>query len=216
VLRTLIVSGNRPSAVLAARVCDLADDRIKLPLGAGKKSNGASILPPDLVAILRLQSRGRGGSAPLLLSAEGCELDLNNLNDRTFRPAVVLAVVKENWPHGRIEAREAEPVEVAQAIVRGKPASIGCVPTTDPAKIEARQRHQKAVAVLAGELHPVVTACLHRRPLYAFIRHTHQTLAAKAGVHPYSIDAQIGHKPEGVGGGVYTDLAQVDPAASSP
>lgn len=59
-------------------------------------------------------------------------------------------------------------------------------------------------------------ANLEGRDLYAFTRHTHETLArAVAMVHPDNVDAQIGHAGAGVGEKFYLDRDYLVPAESS-
>ena len=230
VLRVLVAAGNRPGAVLAAKVGDLRDDRVKLPPGRGKKLNGACTLPSELVAELRLRARGRGTGEPLLLSSEGNSLcavvhakgrgawrkvDLSNVAKRAFQPAAVLASVREAWPHADPNARECEPIEVASAILRGHARGFDGAPPKDPVQVEARRRKLEVIEALAAKLKPYVDAKLKGRPFYAFCRHTHETLASGAGVHPHAIDAQIGHKGRGSGEAHYLTVAHLNPAESS-
>ena len=230
ILRVLPTAGNRPGAVLAATVGDLQEDRIKLPPGNGKKLNGACTLPPELVAELRLQSRERGAGEPLLLSSEGNSLcavvhakgrrawrkaDLSNVAKRVFQPAAVLAFVREAWPNADPNARECEPVEVASAVLRGHARGFDGPAPKDPVRVEARRRKLEVIEALAARLEPHVEAKLKGRPFYAFCRHTHETLASGAGVHPHAIDAQMGHKGAGSGEAHYLTVAHLNPAESS-
>lgn len=163
---------------------------------AGLKRTGACRLPVPLVAELKFQAGGRSPSDYLLLSPWGARLDVLNLAHRVFLPAATLAFVKLNWPHGAPEARLASPYEVASSLWLKEGFKFDGVPPRDPEKVKARAAKLAAIAELRRQLQPIVTSKLKNRPQYAFIRKTHKTLAAKAGVPKEARDIQQGHAPK--------------------
>ena len=113
-----------------------------------------------------------------------------------------------NWPL-------AEPAEVALAIHRKAFRFDGVAPT-DLAKIEARRRRERAIRHVADMLRGEVQELLANRPLYAFVRMTHETLARTiGGVDAAAVDYQIGHAERSIGDRHYLDKSFLDPSQSS-
>lgn len=139
-----------------------------------------------------------------------------NFTKRVFRLAASLAFVRMHWPHGAPETAYAEPVEVASVIHRDTPFKQDGRKPSRPAKVEALAHKKAAIDALAEQLRATVKANLEGRDLYAFTRHTHETLArAVAKVHPDNVNAQIGHSGGGMGEKFYLDRAYLDPSESS-
>jgi hypothetical protein len=77
-------------------------------------------------------------------------------------------------------------------------------------------RTEKLAAIdeLRKTLKPVVASKLKHRPQYAFIRQTHKTLAAQAGVPKVARDLQQGHAMVGMDA-QYLDPSKLSPLASA-
>ncbi|GMV80452.1 MAG: hypothetical protein AMXMBFR7_16360 [Planctomycetota bacterium] len=212
---TLLLTGNRPSAVLGATVGDFDAERARLhlPAGQGNKRNGAALLPPAFVPILReyLKIRGRlPADAPLLVSPEGAAPDRLNIGD-DFRRALVLHKVRELWPAELDATQDAEPAEVAYRIYYNKPRGFDGRKPTDPAKVAARKRKLAAVDLLAERLGPDVKRWLIGRDMYA-LRKTHISWARRLA-NPDAVREQVGHAPRDIEEKHYLDL--VDPRESA-
>jgi integrase len=211
---TLLVTGNRNSAVFGAKISDLETNRIRLPEGNGKKRNGAATLPHEFVTILKEYIKRRPGipsDAPLLVSPRGTEIDRANLL-QDFRRAMVLAFVKLAWPN-KPEYSEVEPVAVAHRLFTGKQRGNDGPPPKDKEKIIARRQYETLVEAVAAEIGAEVHKRLEGRSLYS-MRKTHITWARQF-VNTDAVKVQVGHAPQDVEERHYLDQGLVDPAKAS-
>jgi len=215
VIEAMLLTGNRPGAVLAAKVRDFDPEvgRINLPEGNGNKKNGAATLPPAFVQKLvnYLALRGTPGAGePLFMSPTGSRPDGVNVSHE-FRSCMILAFVKMSWPAGHALAEEVEPIEVATLIEKGRVRGFDGAPPRDPEKILRRREHVQAVEEVAALVAPNVERLMHRRDFYA-LKKTHISWARQS-VNRESVMAQVGHIPQDTEEKYYLDL--VDPSQSS-
>lgn len=214
VIETLLVTGNRPSAIFNATAEDLRDGRIHLPPGSGRKFNGMAALVPELQARLKLQLDVRGAEKKhaLLASPDGAAIDRTNFA-RFFERCILFAAVKRLWSkHG---SPQVEPLEVAYRLHHGRCQGLGGNPALVPAaKREAKDLRDQVVERIAKDMRAVVDYEVQDLYLYR-LRHTHQSWAEAANVTSASIDAQIGHVPASTGGRIYRDPRLVDPSKSA-
>ncbi len=211
VLKTLLLTGNRPSAVFAATVNDLEKDRLVLPPGNGKKRNGAASLPPEFVKELREAVATHGAPKPnerLLRSQDGGEIDRCNFR-KAFVKAMTLAYVRLSWP--KDGASNVKPLDVAHAIFSGRPRGFDGPPPKDKEKLAARKQKITTVEALIEKLRPEVEARMRDRDMYA-LRKTHISWARQL-VNPDSVRVQVGHAAQDTEERHYLDL--VDPHVSS-
>jgi len=215
VFKTMLVTGNRPGALFAAKVKDLRGDRIQLPAGHGNKHNGRCMIPARLAAELAryVALRQAGPADPLLVGPQGECADRWRTRD-IFRRAAILAFVRMKWPQDNPHTAHTNPVEVALAIYAGKLPGFDGAPAKKTDKLAAREARQNAVKALVQELQPHIDSALENRPMYA-LRHTHISWARAAGVNVDSIKAQVGHRGGDIEELHYLDARIVDPAASS-
>ena len=226
VFGTLFLSGNRPTAVLCAKVRDFVKSRaqIHLPAGNGKKRNGAAMLPRRFAEeVLERYVSGRAHAAPLLLSHEGLPIDRHNLR-KWFRRCCVLAFVRMAWPRPEDAGLYWQPspavmqlqMDVATRIYFGKPRGFDGRKPTTPAKQQAREQLLECVEKITEQLRPEVERRLEHTDMYA-LRKTFVSWARRlSGRLGYSIDSvnvQVGHAPKSVEERHYLDL--VDPAAAA-
>ena len=191
-LKTLLLAGNRITAILAANVGDLQDGRIMLPKGEGKKHNGFAAIPRPLEDELRAAFKARDQAKPtdpLLVSAAGARLDRCNLR-QDFARYMALGFTFLEWPE---DPTEAEPLDVAHLIQTGRHRGLDGRKPTDPAKIEARKRRMDSAAAVAESIGERVRARMERRTLYSF-KHTHISWARRLA-NPDAVREQVGHAP---------------------
>ena len=196
IFATLLITGNRPSAVCGVPIDAFTGKRIELPAGIGNKLNGIAAIPDGLAADLYryIAMRGRPGKGEyLFLASRGGEIDRNNIQ-KDFRLAAALAFVRQLWPNNEPVA---DPLDVALGIQRGKlPKIDGAPPTTD----ETKAKHAEHIAAnkrVFNKLREPVETLLKSRPLYS-LRHTHLTWAKLCGVSKECRDLQVGHQIEGI------------------
>lgn len=213
---TLLLSGNRPNAVVAAKVEDLAEDKIRLAPGNGKKRNGASMLPPEFVNVLNghLKTRGKArNDAPLLVSADGGAIDRKNLLE-DFRRAAVLAFVHLSWP-GDAKYAEVEPASVAHLIYTGRLRGYDGPPPKAVAKINARKDKERLVEEVAQKIQAAVESKLSGASPYS-LRKTHITWARQLlGKQSDAVRVQVGHAALEVEDEFYVEDSLVHPSKSS-
>jgi len=207
VFRTLLLTGNRPRAVLNATVADLTNDRLILPTGNGKKRNGVATLPPEFVKELQQYSDKRSRDSRLLLSHEGDEVNRINLG-KYFRRCMTLAFTRMEWPS--IETT-VDPLEVAHVLYMGKHRGFDGAPPRKKEKIEARARHVQEVERVVQMIAPAVQQRLSQRDMYA-LRATHISWARRL-TNPDSVKLQVGHAPRDTEERHY--LGMVDASLSS-
>ena len=215
VFKTLLLTGNRPSAIFKATIGDLQGNRVHLPLGSGKKRNGMAMLPPAFVHELSryLAPRSSEPKQPLLVSHKGCAIDRLNISD-DFKFSMVLAFVRQLWPANELSASIVDPVQVAHLLFKGKPRGFdGVPPKKDSPKWEARQKQIAAVEAIASKISAEVERRLEGHNLYA-LRKTHVSWARQL-VNPDSVKLQVGHAPQDVEERHYLDLvdARLSPQA---
>ena len=212
VFETVLVTGNRPSAIYRAIVQDLKSDRLALPAGVGCKRNGAATLPPDFVAKLQADVNHRKAKLadPLLLSPKGRRVDLLNMND-DFRRCMTLGFVKLAWPKDQTTTEGIDPMDVEYFVSFGKHRGIDGVQPRDPEKIKKREDYQVRVKVLATSIEESVRERMKGTDLYC-LRKTHISWARRL-VNPDSVKAQVGHAARGIEEIHYLDL--VNPAEAS-
>jgi integrase len=209
----LLVTGNRPGAMLQAKVKDLGEDRIRLHAGHGNKRTGAATIPPRFRQELQLYLQARGNptdSAPLFVSYRGSAAEIVNLS-KDFKVAMTLAAVKAAWPDDAPEG--VEPLTVAFHLFYGRPRGLDGRRPTDPAKIAERERRLAAAKTLAEAVRPAVDEWLHGRDMYA-LRKTHITWARRL-VSVDAVRVQVGHAPRDVEEQYYVDASMADPNLSS-
>lgn len=213
--KALLLTGNRPGVVLAAKVGDLRDGRIVLPPGNGKKRNGMAFLPPAFAAELRsyLAARGNPGlDAPLFASPRGEGADPTNISHE-FRQCMALAFVRMCWPTSDPLAQEVQPTEVARMILSGRARGFDGTPPSDPKKIARRRHRVQAVQRVAAKIGPEVARLMENRDMYA-LRKTHISWARQIANHD-SVKAQVGHAPQDVEERFYLDLVDASQSAQA-
>ncbi|MCZ7645907.1 MAG: hypothetical protein M5U26_11585 [Planctomycetota bacterium] len=217
VFRTILVSGNRPSAVLRAKVKDLREGRIILPPGKGKKRNGRAQLTEEFCQELHGYLKLRGDSPsltdPLLVSHRGCEIERNNLAS-DFKRAIYLAAVKACWPAEVEVPAGIEPAAVADLLYLGKSRGFDGAPPKDPRKIAIRREMTQALKTLAESMRNQVDLWVSGLTLYS-LRATHRTWARCLRVPVEAINLQMGHSPKNVSDRHYQDWEFIDPGESS-
>jgi integrase len=209
----LLVTGNRPGAMLQAKVKDLLEDRVRLHAGHGNKRTGAATIPPRFRQELQLYLQARGNpsdSAPLFVSYRGSAAELVNLS-KDFKLAMVFAAVKAAWPDDAPEG--VEPLTVAYELYNGRPRGVDGRMPTDPAKLAERQRRLAATKTVTEAVRPAVEEWMNGRDLYA-LRKTHITWARRL-VNVDAVRVQVGHAPRDVEEQYYVDAAMADPSVSS-
>ncbi len=215
VFKSLLLTGNRPGAVLAAKVADLEEERIVLPPGRGKKRNGKAFLPPPFMHELRQYVAKRGkadANAPLLASPEGSKLPVTNASHE-FTRCMILAFVKKCWPADDPLALEADPHEVSDLVYTKRLRGFDGAPPRDPAKLAKRARRAQATEAIASRIEAKVARLLKGRDMYA-LKSTHVSWARRL-VHPDSVKLQVGHAPKGVQERHYLDWDLVDARESA-
>ena len=214
VFKALLFSGNRPSAMFGAKKSDLRDYRVHLPHGTGKKRNGMAFLPPGFVdGDLKRYLEKRGDVVQddrLLVSHRGEPLDRKNIRD-DFKRATILAFVRECWPAGE---GTLDPVEVAEAIHKGRVRGFDGPKPKDPAKIEKNEAHARRVAALMFQLEGEVQRRLEGKDMYS-LRKTHISWARRLVRNHDSVKLQVGHAPQDLEERHYLDLELVDARESA-
>lgn len=213
IYKALLLTGNRPGAVLNATVGDLQEGRIILPRGTKQKRNGMATVPEAFVAELKAYLTKRGElevDAPLFASYQGSKGDRANLR-HDFKKAMVLAFVQMHWPAAEPTAREVDPVNVAHAIYTGRLRGFDGPRPKDPEKLKARARKIRDVEALVKHLKPRVERQIEGLDMYC-LRKTHISWARRL-VSPDSVRIQVGHAARDVEERHYLDL--VDPSESS-
>lgn len=213
IFKALLLSGNRPGAVLAGKVGDLYQGRIVLPPGSGKKRNGMATLPPEFIEEVAPYLVMRGNpktEEPLFASYRGKSTNRLNLGP-DFKRSMVLAFTRMNWPSSIPMAAHADPIEVAHLLYTGKCRGFDGAPPTDAKKIAERAIRKKAALEIAERLRPIVSRLMIGRDMYC-LRKTHISWARRL-VSPDSVRVQVGHAGRDVEERHYLDL--VDPRTSS-
>jgi len=203
---TLLVTGNRPSAVLNAKILDFDSKRIHLPRGNGKKRNGLATVPPALAKILHSHAAGRSEKEPLLLSHEGDACNRNNMH-KYFKRCATLAFVRLCWPQlDDVDAAAVQQLQlnVAYLIYHGKLRGKDGPPAKNPKKIAARKRVEALVTDIADQIRPEVERRLLGRDMYS-LRKTHISWARRLANHD-SVRLQVGRAPRDVDERHYVDL----------
>jgi integrase len=217
VFEAVLFTGNRPGAVLAAKVRDFdpSAGRIILPEGRGKKRNGMAYVSAPFAKTLTGYLAGRGrlaGDAPLFLSPDGSVPDRDNVS-KEFVRCMILAFVRLSWPRDCPAAGEVEPVEVAALIERGRVRGFDGAPPRDPKKLDLRRRHVQAVEDVAALVAPQVERLMDRRDFYC-LRMTHISWARQL-VNRESVMAQVGHAPQDTEDRHYLDLVDATLSAQA-
>lgn len=215
IYRSLLLTGNRPGAILAAKAGDLDTQRqrIVLPAGNGRKRNGMAFLPPPFIQDLEhyLASRGRlPANAPLFVAPNGGAVEHMNLT-HAFTRAMTLGAVKLHWPQDDALAVEADPVSVADAIYRGRVRGFDGAPTQSAAKLARRARHVQVTEAMAARISAQVSRFLDRRDMYC-LRKTHVSWARRL-VNSDSVKLQVGHAPRDIEEKHYLDLVDARESA---
>jgi len=212
VFQMLLLTGNRPSAIYAANVEDLRDDRVQLPPGMGCKRNGAATLPAEFVSELRAYVAARKAKRhdPLLISHKGAKIDLLNMTD-DFKRCLALGFVNLAWPANHPFAKEVDVMDVEYFISFDKHRGFDGAPPKDREKIAARERYLEKVQAVADEISERVRQRLEGTDLYC-LRKTHISWARRL-VNPDSVKVQVGHAPQGIEEKHYLDM--VVPGESS-
>lgn len=213
IYKALLLTGNRPSAVLEAKVCDLAEDRILLAPGSGKKRNGAATLPEAFVKELKEYLAGRGtleGEEPLFASYRGSKPFRLNLGP-DFKRCMVLAYVRMNWLADEPNVNATTPIEVGHLLYTGRKRGFDGAPPKDPAKLKARELQTRITQRLATKMRTGLERWLVGRDMYC-LRTTHISWARRL-VNADSVRAQVGHAGRDVEERHYLDL--VDPHEAS-
>ena len=214
---TLVLSGNRPSAIFNANVKDLVAYKnvgawkIELPAGNGKKRNGEATLPWELAQDLSAAAKARKAKPddPLLVSPQGDRIDRNNAK-RQFERCMALAFVKQLWPEDTKEG--VEPYDVMTLLLTGRHRGFDGPAPKLLAKKQARNLRLKLTQQIADAIEPAWSALMERRYMYR-TRATHISWARGADVNRDSVHAQVGHAGVDVEEQHY--LALVDPVRSS-
>jgi integrase len=193
VLTMLLVTAPRASALIGRDVGDFDTEGLRVEFGedVGDKRRGEGILDPATAAELKASLSGRR-EGPLLLSAEGSRLEVNNLL-RTYREAFSLGVVSKLWPVD-------EPWDVNLAhevnrtlISKRAPGGSGGNPKHVKRKTTNKRRERGGlVAGLADELRDKWAGRMVGIDVHA-LRKTHRTWALANGVPEVLIDKQLGH-----------------------
>ena len=215
VFKTLLVTGNRPTALFNAKVKDLHSHRIHLAPGNGTKRNGVATVPLAFEAELKrsIEERDAEPDNPLLLSPLGSAVCVDNIND-DFKRAEILAFVRLSWPQDDPATLEISPMEVATSLFTGRRLKFDGAPPTDTKKIAQRARKIALLEELSARIKPEVDRLMERRPMYA-LRATHITWARNLPVNGDAVMAQVGHAPRDIEEKHYLDQDMVDPAESS-
>ena len=174
IFKTLLITGNRPSAVFNATVGDLEKTRIRLSPGNGKKRNGECTIPPEFhkeLAFYLLQRRRPSAAEPLLVSPNGSKLNIRNLHD-IYMDAAVLSAVRI-FSEG--QRADVNPLDIAYAIRKKKVSFAGPPPTT-PETIANQQTKRGAIEKIVREIGSTVENFVSDRPLYS-LRKTHRMWA---------------------------------------
>ena len=203
VFTALLVSGNRPGALFAAKVGDLSTDRIVLPPGNGIKRNGMSTIPPAFIDELRRYSAGREHDSSLLLSHQGEPIDRVNIG-RYFQRCMTLAFVNLCWPKDNLQAAETDPAEVAFLIYNGRLKGFDGPRPIKEKKIAKREAHMQATEAIAKLIGTEVGKMLADRDMYT-LRKTHISWARRIA-NPDSVKLQVGHAPQDTEEKFYLDL----------
>ena len=214
IIKTLLVTGNRPGAIFDAKVSDFTGMRIDLPAARGCKRNGVAMVPEEFARELQeyIQSRKAKPSDPLLVSPKGEPIDSRNIQ-RCVRRAMVLGCVALAWPAADPAAADVDPMAVADAIFNGKPRGFAGAPPTDDAKKRRREEAVAKINVMVERLKPKVDQILKDKDLYA-LRATHISWARQL-VNADCVKLQVGHAPRDMAEAHYTDLGLLDPSASA-
>ncbi len=210
----LLITGNRPRAVLNAKVGDLDTTRIVLPPGSGKKRNGIATIPPAFRAqmLTYLEMRGGPGAEErLFVTPTGKPIDLRNIQE-LYRQIATFAAVCRHWPDKDLTNVSVEPVEVAAAI-RLETVRIDGMPPRSPEKIAKREAKIEAISRIAASIRPDVERFLKDRPLYS-LRMTHRMWASRF-VNGDCYRLQCGWSSKDIADKNYFDPRLVDPAQSS-
>jgi len=215
VFKMLLVTGNRPRAILSATVADFDTDkqRIILPTANGKKRNGMAYLPPAFVSEMQRYLGRRGNLKPddsLLASSEGSSGDRRNMS-REFQRAMALAGVRKCWPTSDALALEADPLSVASLLFSGQQRGFDGAPPKDPKKLARRARHVQVTEALAARISAEVARFCERRDMYA-LRKTHISWARRL-VNADSVKSQVGHAPQDIEERHYLDLVDARESA---
>jgi len=216
-LKALLYTGNRPEVVLGAKVGDVdwETSRIVLPPGNGNKRNGRAHLPRAFLMELRSYLARRGSPGPdesLFVSSEGEPIERLKTS-KNFTRALILALVRKQWPVGDPRTLLVEPVEVAHRIHSGRVRGFDGPPPRDPAKRDVRQCKVEAIESLAAELEPQVNRHRKGRDMYA-LKATHVSWARRL-VSVDSVKVQVGHAPSDVEERHYLDFDLVDARESA-
>lgn len=213
IYRTFLLTGNRPGAILQARVGDLLADRILLPPGTGKKRNGAATLPAPFIEDLKayLLKRGNPDAGDVLFASyRGSKPFRQNLGP-DFKRCMVLAFLRMNWPHDDPAAGKTSPIEVGHLLYTGRKRGFDGAPPKDKKKIEERKAQTRATTHLAEKLRQGLERWLIGRDMYC-LRATSISWARRL-VSPDSVRVQVGHAGRDVEERHYLDL--VDPHEAS-
>jgi integrase len=213
VLKVLLFTGNRPSAVFGATADKVRNGRIELPEGRGCKRNGLAYLPTAFLPKLNTYLASRhaiGTEKPLLVSPLGKALDIRNVR-ADFTRAMYLSALRSVWPQ---DAGIVQPEEVAFYLQRKRVPGNDGKPPKDAAKLSAIRNRGMLIAELGERLRPAVMAALAGLDLYA-LRKTHVTWARQAGVIVDCVKAQVGHAAKDVEEKHYLDLRLIDAKASA-
>jgi integrase len=155
VFKTLLLTGNRPRAMVGAKVGDLSQGRVMLPAGNGKKRNGMATPPAEFIAELRAYIRVRkaASEAPLLVSHEGKIIDRHNIG-RYFKRCMTLAAVRRFWPADA--SQEITPFDVAHVLYIGKPRALEGGATSDAEKRACHAVQTAETERIAAQIAPEV------------------------------------------------------------
>jgi integrase len=211
VFKTLLLTGNRPGAVFAAKLGDLNQGRIVLSSGVGKKRNGMATLPQEFVADLRQYIALRGITTvedPLLVSHEGQQIHRVNMS-KYFERCMTLAFVRMSWPPKSDST--VTPFDIAHLLYTGKQRGLDGTPPRDPAKLAKRVGYKQAVETVAAQITLEVSRRLKGRDMYC-LRKTHISWARQL-TNPDSVRLQVGHAARDVEEKHYLDF--VDARLSS-
>lgn len=215
IYRTFLLTGNRPGAILQAKVGDLLDDRIQLPHGTGKKRNGAATLPGPFIGELKAYLVKRGNpdaGEDLFASYRDSKLFRQNLGP-DFKRCMILAFVRMNWPQDDPEAERTSPIEVGHLLYTGRKRGFDGPPPKDKKKIEAREAQTRATIRIAGKLQQGLERWLIGRDMYC-LRVTHISWARRL-VSPDSVRVQVGHAGRDVEERHYLDLVNPHEASQA-
>lgn len=198
---TILITGNRPAAVLKAHAKDLDEGtgglgpRIHLPPGNGRKRNGKATIVRELYEILKAVAPKNG---PLLADDAG-KVRKTEVVSAQFKHALMLYHVRRLWPTDAPIG--IEPIEVA-ACIRGLRAR--------KSRELPDNKHARQVLLMAFHLEDEINRLLQDRDLYT-LRMTHISWGRRLG-HRDSVRIQVGHSGD-LEERHYVDL--VDPARAS-